>query len=105
MSDIKRMDIKEFREKGFLQEANRMFFHPMGLALEVIINDKTGEEYLGGIWDFRENGEQIFFDIANSSEERKQEYRRKLNTVKEHADKLATARVNKLGFVIEPSEE
>jgi hypothetical protein len=33
--DIKRMDIREFRELGFLQEANRLFFHPHGLALEV----------------------------------------------------------------------
>lgn len=31
---IKYMDLTEFREKGFLQEANRQFFHPLGLALE-----------------------------------------------------------------------
>ena len=36
---IKHMDIKEFREQGFLQEANRLYFHPLGLALEVRIND------------------------------------------------------------------
>ena len=49
MNDVKRIDIKEFRAKGFLQEVNREFFHPLGLALEVIINDETGEESLGGI--------------------------------------------------------
>jgi hypothetical protein len=35
MSDIKRISGKEFRDVGFLQEANRQFFHPHGLALEV----------------------------------------------------------------------
>ena len=61
MDDIKRIDVKEFREKGFLQEANRKFFHPLGLALEVIINDDTGEEILGGIWDYRDDQEGMFF--------------------------------------------
>jgi hypothetical protein len=55
MSDIKRMSIKEFRSLGFLQEANRLFFHPLGLALEVTIDDGTDEECLGGIWDYRED--------------------------------------------------
>lgn len=39
---IKRIDIKEFREEGFLQEVNRQFFHPLGLALEVLIDDEEG---------------------------------------------------------------
>ena len=36
-----RMSVKEFRERGFLQELNRLFLHPLGLALEVIIDNKT----------------------------------------------------------------
>lgn len=36
MSDIKRIDIAEFREDGYLQEVNRNFLHPYGLALEVV---------------------------------------------------------------------
>lgn len=35
MDDRKRIDPGEFREIGFLQEANRLFFHPHGLALEM----------------------------------------------------------------------
>jgi len=58
---IKRMDIAEFREKGFLQEANRLFFHPLGLALEIVIED-DGTERLGGIWDYRDDPEGVFFD-------------------------------------------
>jgi len=61
MTTINRMDIKEFREFGFLQEANRLFFHPLGLALEVMIDDETGEECLGGIWDYRDDPEGMAF--------------------------------------------
>lgn len=55
------MDIKEFRAKGLLQEANRLFFHPRGLALEVVVDDDTKEEKLGGIWDYRDDPVGIFY--------------------------------------------
>jgi hypothetical protein len=67
---IKRIDIKEFRELGFLQEVNRQFFHPLGLALEVIIDDITKKETLGGIWDYREDPEGNFFANEMLSEEK-----------------------------------
>jgi hypothetical protein len=60
VSDINYLDIAEFRELGFLQEANRLFFHPLGLALEVVVND-DGTEKLGGIWDYRDDPEGIIF--------------------------------------------
>lgn len=55
-----RIDIKEFREKGYLQEANRRFFHPLGLALEVIV-EEDGSERLGGVWDYRDDPEGMIF--------------------------------------------
>jgi len=58
--EIKRIDIKEFREKGFLQEVNRLFFHPLGMALEVIV-EEDGTESLGGVWDYRDDPEGMFF--------------------------------------------
>lgn len=58
---IKHIDIKEFCEHGYLQEANRRFFHPLGLALEVTIDDETGEETLSGVWDYREDPEGMTF--------------------------------------------
>jgi len=63
--EISRMDIKEFREKGYLQEANRLFFHPLGLALEVVIDEETGSEAIGGIWDYREDPEGMVFDSVD----------------------------------------
>lgn len=59
---INRMTIKEFRELGFLHEINRQVLHPVGLALEVIVDEQTGEEELGGVWDYRDDAEGIFFD-------------------------------------------
>jgi len=59
---IKRIDIDEFQEKGYLQEANRLFFHPLGLALEVIVDEEDGSMKLGGIWDYRNDPEGIVFD-------------------------------------------
>jgi len=62
MEKVKYIDFKEFRDKGFLQEANRQFFHPLGLALSVIIDDDTGEVTgLGGVWDYRDDLEGMFY--------------------------------------------
>ena len=58
--NVRRVDVKEFRSLGFLQEANRKFFHPLGLALEVIVNE-DGTETIGGIWDYRDDPEGNFF--------------------------------------------
>lgn len=60
MEKIKYMEIKEFREMGLLAEVNRTFFHPIGMALEVKI-DEAGKEYLSGIWDYRGDPEGILY--------------------------------------------
>lgn len=59
--DIKRIDIAEFRRLGFLQEVNRQFLHPLGLALEVHI-ESDGTERLGGVWDYRDDPEGITYE-------------------------------------------
>lgn len=60
MSEIKRMDIAEFRREGYLQELNRRFLHPLGLALEVAVED-DGTERLGGIWDCRDDPAGVYY--------------------------------------------
>lgn len=92
MEDIKRIDIKEFRIRGLLQEVNRKFFHPLGLALEVMVDEETGKESLGGIWDYRDDPEGIFFGIEMISKykinyvealrQSKVDYRKKVKDVK-----------------------
>jgi hypothetical protein len=57
------MDIRELREAGYLQEVNRRFFHPLGLALEVVQLDDGGY-CLGGVWDYRADPNGIYFADA-----------------------------------------
>lgn len=58
---IDRVDIGELRAGGYIQEVNRRFFHPLGMALEVIV-DVDGEEKLGGVWDYRDDPEGMIFE-------------------------------------------
>jgi hypothetical protein len=97
--DISKIPIKEFREKGYLQELNRQFLHPLGLALEVIVDEETGKEKLGGIWDYRNDPEGILYndkilnneDNFNRAKKIQEEFRKKIQYRKE-----------KYGFHIQP---
>lgn len=57
---IRRMTVKAFRAQGYLQELNRLFMHPLGLALEVIVDD-DGTERFGRVWDYRHDSEGIIY--------------------------------------------
>jgi hypothetical protein len=83
------MSIKEFREFGYLQESNRQFFHPLGIALEITQHKSKFKRFLffiqyafkclrnpldedlTGVWDSREDSEGFYFDYEHSNEERK----------------------------------
>jgi len=88
--EIKRIAIGEFLEKGFLQEVNRQFFHPLGLALEVIINDERNGITFGGVWDYSDDDEGMFF-TENTIDEDKIKYVEKLRASKT-ATRLEVAR-------------
>ena len=57
------MDIAEFQRLGYLQEANRLFFHPLGLALEITTPTEEGEPpaFISGVWDYRDDPEGMVF--------------------------------------------
>lgn len=90
---IKRIPIKEFRDLGYLQEVNRLFLHPHGLALEVVVNE-DGTESLGGVWDSRDDPEGIYFEPAPDGE--------KIDQLHSVWQKRADARLGALGYVIQP---
>ena len=82
------IDLNEFRDFGFLQEANRRFFHPLGLALFVRV-DGDGKCISLGCQDGRDDPEGFCFTgVDNVAIEkvgrvqalldRNGEYRRKL---------------------------
>jgi hypothetical protein len=63
MSEIKTITAREFYERGYLQEVNRQFLHPLGLALCVSIDCEDPEdkgEYLS-VWDYRDDPEGMEF--------------------------------------------
>ncbi len=97
---MKRIGIKEFREKGYLQEVNRKFFHPLGLALEISIED-DGTEKLGGIWDYRHEDEGIYYDLATYREDRKNTKEKKDFVANEFKTR-SIKRKKILGFIVEP---
>lgn len=94
MTDIKRIDIAEFRALGFLQEVNRRFLHPCGLALEVT-QLEDGSEVLGGVWDYRDDPEGIVFGAIDQS---------KVDAVDAELAKHADARIALLGSVVQVQE-
>ncbi len=98
--EVKRIDIKEFRENGYLQELNRRFLHPLGLALEIITYE-NGVETLGGIWDYREDEEGIYYDIKNSDDKRIDKFKRNKNFIDSELEIRNKRRIEKLGFDIE----
>jgi hypothetical protein len=99
----KMMSIKEFREEGYLQEVNRLFLHPLGLALQVDVGKNGKDDTISGIWDCRDDSEGIIFDIANSPDSsRKRKFRKNRARVEKQRNKLHALRMERLGFDIEP---
>lgn len=97
MTNVKYIDIKEFRERGYLQEANRWFFHPLGLALEVTTHE-DGTESLSGVWDYRDDPEGIIYSVDYGPDEEKAAYIfREWNQRAENRQRL-------LGFMVQPIE-
>lgn len=97
MSTIKYMPAAEFRALGYLQELNRGFLHPHGLALEVIVED-DGTEKLGGIWDYREDAEGIAFGEGMIDPEQ-------IRSVRAELEKHRSAREAMFGSVIQPAPD
>lgn len=87
-------------ENGLLFEINRQVLHPLGLALEVDVND-SGKIDFGDVWDCREDPEGILFDPETLVEgmEKFNKY------MKEYGDNCVDTRVARLGFKIQSGEK
>lgn len=94
MSDTKRIPIKEFRERGYLQELNRLFLHPLGLALEVVIGE-DGIQTLGGIWDYRDDPAGLQFEGVDLEA--------RATAVAEEWESRKQSRTAELGYMIQPA--
>lgn len=92
---MKFIDIQKFVDDGYLQEVNRQFFHPLGMALTVSISTPGGEVGLFGIQETDDQEGIIFEDFDEGS-------LTKAGAVLKEAVKRAGVRQKTLGFVIQP---
>jgi len=97
---MKYLKIKDFREKGYLQELNRRFLHQLGLAIEIKISD-DGDEVISGIQDHRDDEEGIYYDIANSESDRKEVFKKKKEFIDNELKQRNLKRKENIGFTIE----
>jgi hypothetical protein len=96
-----KINISEFRTDGYLQELNRTFLHPLGLALVVAIDD-NGNEQLDGILDYRDDPEGMIYGLKDSDNTRINKFIKNKLTVDLQRNKIAKTRITKCGFDIEP---
>lgn len=98
MSEVKKISqaAKFLLDNGLLFEINRKILHPVGLALEIDVNDKD-KAVFGPLWDCREDPEGIIYDeevLADGFE--------KLNKfMEEHGNHRLETRKENLGYVIQ----
>lgn len=92
--DVPALDLQVFVDDGYLQEANRRFFHPLGLALEVV-TEKGRAVCLGRVWDARKDPQGITYDPGLLS-------RDKAARVSHEWHLRATTRQWELGQVLQP---
>lgn len=97
--EIKLMDIAEFRDAGYLQELNRQFLHPLGLALAVERDKEDGSCILHSIWDYRDDPEGMMYD---PDELNSPDGQAKAERVLTEWEEKAEVRDENLGFVIQP---
>jgi len=96
---INYMSIKEFQHEGYLQEVNRQFFHPLGLALEVKVDTNKGW-VLSGIWDYRDDSEGMRYDDEPNSEKV-----RKQANIEKIARERKPVREKSLGYWVQPIKD
>lgn len=102
------MDLDAFRDEGYLQEANRRFFHPLGLAMFVQWDD-DGKAVGCGVYDDREDPEGWRFWFGEGStwpeEERGDavaKFVANASFVDGEWEARQAARVERLGYVVQP---
>lgn len=59
--EVSKITAAEFRDHGYLQELNRNFLHPLGLALEVVTDNEGHITGFGQVWDLRDDPEGMIY--------------------------------------------
>lgn len=90
---MKTLDWKTLREDGYLQEVNRNFFHPLGLALAINVDDENNGVL--SILDARDDPQGFnFLDTIDLLP--------KAAKIKQISDERSEARLQALGYWNQP---
>lgn len=100
----KKLNIDEFRNLGYLQEVNRRFFHPLGLALSISLDD-DGNTTLHSILDFRDDPEGGEYGLMDSDNERIIRFNQNKDFIDLELLKREEVRISMFGNLIEPIPE
>lgn len=93
--EITLVDPKELSESGILHEVNRLFFHPIGMALAVELED-DGTWSMVGVIDHRADAAGVTFATVDED---------KVQKFKELQRKRHRSRLRALGFYVQPSKD
>lgn len=94
---MKYVDPQEFRDLGLVAEINRLVLHPLGLALEVIVDDAGKAVGFGRVQDWRDDPEGVYFD-----DEQMAELAPSLGALGLERIRRNRARVDRLGYFVQP---
>ncbi len=95
---LKKMDINEFIDEGYLSEINRRFLHPLGLAMFVSNTDEEPDVWtIGGVYDDREDEEGWRYGESILSE-----IRRKMKNIQSIEKARKPRRRRLLGYWVQP---
>ena len=99
----RQLSAAEFRKRGYLQEVNRRFLHPLGLAMFIDKDPDTGEESLGGVYDCQDEAEGVYYGWPAGSDGARIMGERAREVEAEWAAR-SHPRTEKLGFMVQPVE-
>jgi hypothetical protein len=98
---MKYLDLREFRDSGYLQEVNRRFFHPLGLAMSVTSKNGDDKVVFTGIIDSREQEDGCIFD-ERVIDSKLEDYEDKALFVQGEMERRCERRRILLGYEIQP---
>jgi len=99
--NVDKLTVSEFRQEGLLQELNRLFLHPRGLSMSVVVNDEGEEVFDMYISDVR--GTPDVFTLPESLVGSTTSLEN-VDHVAESFNKESRLRQQKLGYVVQSLE-
>jgi hypothetical protein len=88
---------------GYLQEVNRRFFHPLGMALAVT-SYPDGAQVISGVIDARDDPEGYVFDLSSWPDPAmaRRDFHEKAVVIENEWDLRSAVREERFGWVVQP---